>query len=107
MATTGRDSGRSSVKELFSTKAKCVVNPDFTLDHYNISGSAGNFDSPVADQASDSFYGTGAAASSYVTITNSDLDWTPGTDARTWSIWFKQDPSFQQLNSPAFTHGAT
>ena len=44
MATTGRDSGRSSVKELFPTKAKCVVNPDFILDHYNLSGSAGNFD---------------------------------------------------------------
>ena len=44
MATTGRDSGRSSVKELYSTKAKCVVNPDFILDHYNLSGSVGNFD---------------------------------------------------------------
>ena len=54
MATTGRDQGRdneaSSPKifgtdeELFPTTPKCVVRTDFTLDHYNLSGSVANFD---------------------------------------------------------------
>jgi len=95
MATTGRDSGRSSVKELFSTKAKCVVNPDFTLDHYNISGSVGNFDFAVLphelhynpDQKSLSFDGS---STNYVSITNSELDFTPDEDARSYSIWVKR-----------------
>ena len=56
---------------------------------------------------------TGAAISSlyfdgttdYVTIDNSDLNYTPDTDARSWSIWFKR-ASGQTGLEYIFEHGA-
>ena len=44
MATTGKDERRTTTTELLPEAQKTVVQADFTLNHYNVSGSICNWD---------------------------------------------------------------
>jgi len=44
MATTGKNESRSATTELLPDVQRAVVQPDFTLNHYDIEHSAANFD---------------------------------------------------------------
>ena len=102
MATSGtRDEGREAPTDDLYIKPKVVVEPDFTLHHYDIDHTAANYNSFEDYRYSLSFDGV----SDYVHITDTDLDYNPDTQARSWSIWFLRsgNPHTQEW---IFEHGA-
>jgi len=107
MSTIGRDENRSSVTELLPKDAKCVATPGFILDHYNISGSAANFDWHAGSSGQD----VGVAGSSFSVPADAETSgYTSGqtfflTDTLGNTVTFEIDTSTTQINGDTNASG--
>ena len=96
MATSGTpDEGRETPTADLYIKPKVVIEPDFTLHHHDVDHTAANFgfsarpDEIHYNPDQNSLYFDGSS-SNYASITNSELDFTPDDDARSYSVWVKK-----------------